>query len=72
MNTYLLPICYPDILPVIITVVAPSLGDAQDKFMNKVCNHLDIDNVYDDWTSFVHDMCDHDCYVGEIYDKDQF
>ena len=71
MNTYLLPICYPDILPEIITVTARTYNDAQEKFMHKVCSYLKEDDYFD-WKEFKDAMCEKDCLIGEIYDKDQF
>lgn len=72
MNTYLLPICYPEELPKIITVISKEFEQAEDKFMDIICNHLDVDNNFISWSDFVSEMCEQDCLVGEIYDIDQF
>lgn len=71
MNTYLLPICYPEKFPEIITVCAASYNDAKDKFIHKICSKLKIDDYFE-WDEFLDDMSQSDCYIGEIYDKDQF
>lgn len=72
MNTYLLPICYPELMPEIITVIANSLDSAEDKFMEHITRRLDTDETWNDWEQFIDDMLHRDCYIGEIYDKDQF
>lgn len=72
MNTYLLPICYPEILPEIITVVARDFAQAQEKFMSKIARQLRWDDYPDEWKPFKDEALDQDCLIGDVYDKDQF
>lgn len=71
MNNYLLPICYPNEYPVIISVMANSYENAKDKFMSKITSHVKWD-VDLDWDDFLDYASDRDCYIGDIYDQDSF
>ena len=72
MNTYLLPICYPELLPEIITVVAQNYAQAQDKLMSKIARQIPWEDYPDDWEQFKKEALEQDCLIGDFYDKDQF
>lgn len=71
MNTYLLPVCDQDSL-YIESVTANDLEDAKAKFMNVICETYSYIDPALEWIDFLNDLADHEIYLGEIYDKDEF
>ena len=72
MNTYSLPICYPELLPDILPVVPHNYAQAHATFMSKIARPLPWEDYPDDWEQFKKEALDQDCLIGDFYDKDQF
>lgn len=71
MNTYLLPVCDQDSL-YIESVNANDLEEAKAKFIDTICDSYSYIEPALEWNDFIDDLEDHEIYLGEIYDKDEF
>ena len=69
MNIYLLPICYPDELPIILKKAATSYDDAKDRFAKSIIEIMDwdLDMDLDELREYAQSR---DCFIGEVNDID--
>lgn len=71
MNKYLISVCDKD-FPEIISVSARSMEDAENKFMEILTNKFNIEDPYYLWDDFCEDLYEHEIYLGEIMDIEEF
>ncbi len=70
MNKYLLPVCSLDDIW-IESVSAKNFNDAKDKFIESLGETYDWVTV-DDWDKFLEECADHELFIGDIYDLEEF
>lgn len=70
MNKYLLPICSTDDIW-IESVSAKNFNDAKDKFIESLGETYEWVTV-DDWDKFLEECTDHELFIGDIYDLEEF
>lgn len=70
MNKYIVPINDSDGI-YIESVSARSLSEAENKFMDIICETYDYDPI-DDWTDFVNKLWVDNITIGEIRDIEEF
>lgn len=72
MNKYLVSICeWEDKFPYIISTSARSMEEAKSRIMNVLASEWDLE-VPADWNDFCDNAYEHDYYIGEIRDIEEF
>ena len=71
MSKYLISISDSDKMPYILDVYAKNMEEAEDKFINKISDIYALD-ISGDWKDFCEDATDHEIYIGEIYNIEEF
>lgn len=71
MNKYIVSVCDSDKIPYILDVYAKDMEEAEDKFINKISDIYALD-IIEDWCEFCDNAMDHEIYIGEVYNIEEF
>lgn len=71
MSKYLLAVCYPEDIPIIISTNARTLEEAETRFINNITFSADLD-IAADWDEFLNIAYKANIEIGEIYNIEEF